>query len=122
MIVIALGLLAAALALAAALTDSIGLAVAAAAVTVLGAAFWGLDLATARRQRRPLLNDASETAGPDQAGGPTESSGVVYVIPGRTRFHRAGCSSIADRDLDELPRQKAEGAGLLPCGRCAPRP
>lgn len=121
MIVIALGLLAAALALAAALTDSIGLAVAAAAVTGLGAAFWGLDLAAARRQR-PLLNDASETAGPVQAGGLTEPSGVVYVIPGRTRFHRAGCSSIADRELDELPRQEAEGAGLLPCGRCAPRP
>lgn len=44
---------------------------------------------------------------------------IVRVIAGRKRFHKPGCSSLADRQSEELTREEAEEEGFTPCSLCA---
>lgn len=46
---------------------------------------------------------------------------VVYVLPGRKRFHHAGCRALRDREPDELVLDEARDEGFTPCTVCAVR-
>jgi hypothetical protein len=45
------------------------------------------------------------------------------VVPGITRYHRAGCILIrflSGEDLETMTKQAAEEAGCVPCKACRP--
>ncbi|AIJ21297.1 hypothetical protein [Amycolatopsis methanolica] len=44
---------------------------------------------------------------------------VVHVLPGRRRFHHAGCRALHDREPDELVLDEALDEGFTPCTMCA---
>jgi hypothetical protein len=130
MIVILLGLVSAGLAVAALATGSIPLAVATATVAGAGLLAWGVDLAAARVQTQASalgpdagtgtgVDETDDAAATQNAATTALRDAVVYVIPGRDRFHRSGCSSVASRDSEELSLEEARANGLLPCGRCS---
>lgn len=43
---------------------------------------------------------------------------VVYVLPGRRRFHRAGCELIVDRKTDDIALDDARDEGFSACSVC----
>jgi hypothetical protein len=43
---------------------------------------------------------------------------VVFVIPGRRRFHLAGCSLLEGRQYEEITADDALDEGFTPCSRC----
>lgn len=50
---------------------------------------------------------------------PLEQSQTVYVIPGRKRFHLAGCRILEGRSQEELTLADAEDEGFSSCTSCA---
>jgi hypothetical protein len=60
--------------------------------------------------------------GEDGPDGPLAVEGagsdVVYVLPGRRRFHRAGCELIVDRATDDISLDDARDEGFSACSRC----
>ncbi|HVV11270.1 hypothetical protein [Amycolatopsis sp.] len=44
---------------------------------------------------------------------------VVFVLPGRKRFHVAGCRLLKDREAEELTLAEAEEESFTPCTVCA---
>ncbi|MEU1733874.1 hypothetical protein [Streptosporangium sp. NPDC020145] len=45
---------------------------------------------------------------------------IVLVIPGRKRYHVAGCRQLAGRDHEELTHEEAREEGFTPCTTCLP--
>ncbi|MBB2912871.1 hypothetical protein FHS43_004166 [Streptosporangium becharense] len=45
---------------------------------------------------------------------------IVLVIPGRKRYHIAGCRQLAGRDHEELTHEEAREEGFTPCTTCLP--
>ncbi|MER7131773.1 hypothetical protein [Streptosporangium saharense] len=45
---------------------------------------------------------------------------LVLVIPGRKRYHVAGCRQLAGRDHEELTHEEAREEGFTPCTTCLP--
>lgn len=75
---------------------------------------------------RPREDAAAETAGAfaddsasDEAA--AASGGEVSVVPGRPRYHTAGCRFLAGRpDVQAIPVEDARGEGYTACGVCKP--
>jgi hypothetical protein len=44
---------------------------------------------------------------------------TVLVVPGRHRYHRAGCSMLEGREPETLDLEEAREEGFTPCSRCA---
>ncbi|MFC7643451.1 hypothetical protein ACFQX6_23500 [Streptosporangium lutulentum] len=64
----------------------------------------------------------SPMAGPVPAvrrGSPGDEA-IVLVIPGRKRYHVAGCRQLVGRDHEELTREEAREEGFTPCTTCLP--
>ena len=48
------------------------------------------------------------------------TAGVVLVVPGRPRYHVAGCRYLSGRQADEQDAQAARRDGFTACGVCRP--
>ncbi|MFI6812787.1 hypothetical protein ACIBG7_10275 [Nonomuraea sp. NPDC050328] len=59
------------------------------------------------------------TPGRPQAGGVSPDA-LVIVIPGRKRYHVAGCRLLVGRDTEELTYEEAREEGFSPCTTCLP--
>lgn len=44
----------------------------------------------------------------------------VLVVPGRHRYHRAGCTMLDGRDPEALDLEEAREEGFTACSRCTP--
>ncbi|MFI6794378.1 hypothetical protein [Streptosporangium canum] len=73
--------------------------------------------ATAAPQPRPR-----PVAGPATAArqGLLDAEAIVLVIPGRKRYHVAGCRQLVGRDHEELTHEEAREEGFTPCTTCLP--
>ncbi|NUT40349.1 MAG: hypothetical protein HOV86_10185 [Thermoactinospora sp.] len=60
---------------------------------------------------RPLSRPAAGGISPDA---------LVLVIPGRKRYHVAGCRQLIGRDHEELTYEEAREEGFSPCTSCLP--
>ncbi|WP_184757545.1 hypothetical protein [Streptosporangium album] len=49
-----------------------------------------------------------------------DAQAIVLVIPGRKRYHVAGCRQLAGRDHEELTHEEAREEGFTPCTTCLP--
>ena len=52
--------------------------------------------------------------------GPLDDGAIVLVIPGRKRYHVAGCRQLVGRDHEELTHEEAREEGFTPCTTCLP--
>ncbi|GGL20337.1 hypothetical protein [Planomonospora parontospora] len=60
-------------------------------------------------------------AGPASARqGALDAEAIVLVIPGRRRYHVAGCRQLAGREHEELTHEEAREEGFTPCTTCLP--
>ncbi|GGS53888.1 hypothetical protein GCM10010156_10780 [Planobispora rosea] len=59
---------------------------------------------------------------PAPAGQPgvLDAESIVLVIPGRRRYHVAGCRQLAGREYEELTHEEARAEGFTPCTTCLP--
>ena len=65
---------------------------------------------------RPREEEAAAPAAAEPAAGPE-----VSVVPGRPRYHVAGCRFLTGRpDVQTLPVDEARGEGYTACGVCKP--
>ena len=64
----------------------------------------------------------SPMAGPVPAArqGPLDAEAIVLVIPGRKRYHVAGCRQLVGREHEELTHEEAREEGFTPCTTCLP--
>jgi hypothetical protein len=52
---------------------------------------------------------------------PEVAAGLVTVVSGRPRYHRAGCRYVsAHPQAERVTREEATGLGFTPCGACRP--
>ncbi|PZG22413.1 hypothetical protein C1I98_36690, partial [Spongiactinospora gelatinilytica] len=70
------------------------------------------------RAHHPMAAGASPVA-PRRASGISPDA-IVLVIPGRRRYHVAGCRQLAGRDHEELTYEEAREEGFSPCTTCLP--
>lgn len=63
------------------------------------------------RPRPPALSGPQAGISPDA---------LVLVIPGRKRYHVAGCRQLAGREQEELTYEEAREEGFTPCTTCLP--
>ncbi|WP_344929045.1 hypothetical protein [Streptosporangium carneum] len=70
----------------------------------------------------PLGRPEAGPSGPVPAArrGPLDDEAIVLVIPGRKRYHVAGCRQLAGRDHEELTHEEAREEGFTPCTTCLP--
>ncbi|MBG0817395.1 hypothetical protein [Planomonospora sp. ID82291] len=59
-------------------------------------------------------------AGPAARQGVPDAEAIVLVIPGRRRYHIAGCRQLAGREHEELTHEEAREEGFTPCTTCLP--
>ncbi|MFF5204598.1 hypothetical protein [Streptosporangium sp. NPDC000396] len=61
-------------------------------------------------------------AGPVPAArrGVLDADAIVLVIPGRRRYHIAGCRQLVGREHEELTHEEAREEGFTPCTTCLP--
>ncbi|GAA3418925.1 hypothetical protein [Streptosporangium vulgare] len=52
--------------------------------------------------------------------GALDPEAIVLVIPGRKRYHVAGCRQLAGREHEELTYEEAREEGFTPCTTCLP--
>ncbi|GIH96754.1 hypothetical protein ACFFMN_28575 [Planobispora siamensis] len=52
--------------------------------------------------------------------GVLDADAIVLVIPGRRRYHVAGCRQLAGREHEELTHEEAREEGFTPCTTCLP--
>jgi hypothetical protein len=57
---------------------------------------------------------------PSEAVPTRAASGDVYVVPGRPRYHVAGCRFLTDRGAEQMTLAAARAEGFQPCGLCHP--
>lgn len=125
MVVFLLILAACGLTAAALLTKLIVLAYTAVAVCVLCLAVLGRPLWHDLRARGNFRRETQEAepAAPEEddvAEAPSEpvEDAVVYVIPGRMRYHREGCALLDGRDHERLTLDEAHEEGFSRCTAC----
>ena len=82
-----------------------------------GSADLGERVTTVSVTRPTVTTPAAEAADePAATGGPT-----VSVVPGRPRYHVAGCRFLAARsDVEEMPLDAAKAESYTACGVCKP--
>ncbi|GII67077.1 hypothetical protein Skr01_71620 [Sphaerisporangium krabiense] len=54
------------------------------------------------------------------ASGRLAPDAIVFVVPGRKRFHQAGCRQLSGRQTEELTYEEAREEGFSPCTTCLP--
>ena len=79
----------------------------------------GATAATAATQQpyaapEPPADDGLDSAAVDEPAGP------VLIMPGRPRFHVAGCRYLLGHDTAEVDVRDARDEGFTPCGVCKP--
>ncbi|MFJ2029374.1 hypothetical protein [Streptosporangium sp. NPDC087985] len=57
---------------------------------------------------------------PSARQGLLDAKAIVVVIPGRKRYHVAGCRQLVGRDHEELTHEEAREEGFTPCTTCLP--
>lgn len=114
---------------AAASTARSGSATTAASPAVTGsAATSNRATASATRPLSPASSTAGEPAAryaPDRSSPPDHQDEpapgeLVHVVPGRRRYHRAGCASLTGRVSEELTIDEAREEGFSACTACFP--
>ncbi|MEV7379597.1 hypothetical protein [Streptomyces lydicus] len=63
--------------------------------------------------------DAAEAPGVEPAHRPLGQDSVVFVVPGRKRFHSRSCSSLKGKAAEELTLLEAREESFTPCTICA---
>jgi len=106
------------------LMDEVLLFYASAILVVLGLA---LLLLPVLRSRVSANGEGLGVAVPTTLCGENESSrrveshyDVVFVSPGRKRFHRHDCRLLSGASIDEVTLVEAEEEGFTPCTLCVP--
>lgn len=79
----------------------------------------GATAATAAPQQpyaapEPPAEDGLDSAAVDELAGP------VLIMPGRPRYHVAGCRYLLGKDAAEVDVRDARAEGFTPCGVCKP--
>lgn len=71
---------------------------------------------------RRVATGRPATAGqaPGARRGVPDDDAIVLVIPGRRRYHVAGCRQLAGREHEELTHEEAREEGFTPCTTCLP--
>jgi hypothetical protein len=62
----------------------------------------------------------TEPVAPLPPPGDVPADAVVYVVPGRRRYHIDSCRQLAGRDKEELTFAEAREEGFSPCTACLP--
>ncbi|WP_344981562.1 hypothetical protein [Streptosporangium fragile] len=77
----------------------------------------GMQQQTATVPPQPRRSPAT---GPATAArrGVLDAEAIVLVIPGRKRYHVAGCRQLVGRDHEELTHEEAQEEGFTPCTTC----
>ncbi|GHH62315.1 hypothetical protein GCM10017673_01090 [Streptosporangium violaceochromogenes] len=57
---------------------------------------------------------------PGAMRGVPDDNAIVLVVPGRRRYHVAGCRGLDGREHEELTREEAREEGFTPCTACLP--
>lgn len=77
-----------------------------------------------RRPASPAAASAEAATGRERrgatTGGPTVLAPTVFVVPGRPRYHRAGCRFLTGRSAEALEMGQAREQGYSACGVCRP--
>ena len=69
----------------------------------------------------PASTGEAATAGPAGTGrAVAPDAELVHVVPGRRRYHREGCASLAGRSTEELTIDEAREEGFTACTTCFP--
>ncbi|WP_406316942.1 hypothetical protein OHA77_07045 [Streptosporangium sp. NBC_01639] len=68
---------------------------------------------------QPRMSPAAGRA-PAARRGLLGAKAIVLVIPGRKRYHVAGCRQLDSRDHEELTHEEAREEGFTPCTTCLP--
>ncbi|MET8047648.1 hypothetical protein ABZU75_08580 [Streptosporangium sp. NPDC005286] len=76
-------------------------------------------VAPTQPRRGPVAGSATATVA---RRGALDAGAIVLVIPGRKRYHVAGCRQLAGRDHEELTHEEAREEGFTPCTTCLPEP
>lgn len=66
----------------------------------------------------PDAVDACPVEPENRDDGPADDDRLVYLIPGRKRFHRRGCSVLDGQASDVVTLVEAEEEGYSQCSRC----
>jgi hypothetical protein len=74
---------------------------------------------TATVAAQPRLSPMARPV-PAARQGPLDDGAIVLVIPGRKRYHVAGCRQLVGRDHEELTHEEAREEGFTPCTTCLP--
>jgi methylphosphotriester-DNA--protein-cysteine methyltransferase len=64
--------------------------------------------------------DTAELAAMVPPVGDVPATAVVYVVPGRRRYHIESCRQLAGRSKEELTFEEAREEGFSPCTACLP--
>jgi methylphosphotriester-DNA--protein-cysteine methyltransferase len=64
--------------------------------------------------------DTAELAAMLPPAGDVPATAVVYVVPGRRRYHIDSCRQLAGRSKEELTFEEAHEEGFSPCTACMP--
>lgn len=76
-----------------------------------------------RRPAAPVPVDADPVAAepaPVSAGRSAAPAGEVFVVPGRPRYHAAGCRYLSGRETETRSIAEAQAEGFAACGVCRP--
>jgi hypothetical protein len=67
-------------------------------------------------------DDASSGVGVEEIPPPADvpADAIVYVVPGRRRYHLDSCRQLAGRGKEELTFEEAREEGFSPCTACLP--
>jgi predicted lipid-binding transport protein (Tim44 family) len=67
----------------------------------------------------PAAEEPAASEQPAEAAEPVvDEPAAVLVVPGRHRYHRAGCSMLEGREPETLDLDEAREEGFTPCSRC----
>ncbi|MEV7007680.1 hypothetical protein [Streptosporangium sp. NPDC051022] len=75
---------------------------------------------TATVTSQPTLGRPAAGPVPASRQGHLDDEAIVLVIPGRKRYHVAGCRQLAGKDHEELTHEEAREEGFTPCSTCLP--
>jgi methylphosphotriester-DNA--protein-cysteine methyltransferase len=64
--------------------------------------------------------DTAELGAVLPPAGEVPADAVVYVVPGRRRYHLDSCRQLSGRDKEELTFEEAREEGFSPCTACMP--
>ncbi|HEX6469958.1 MAG TPA: hypothetical protein VF069_12750 [Streptosporangiaceae bacterium] len=84
------------------------------------AASGGTSVQTAGDHASGTDFDTAELAAMTPPPADVPATAVVYVVPGRRRYHIDSCRQLAGRDKEELTFEEAREEGFSPCTACLP--